>query len=91
MEHVTRIVPEVAPQWVSPPDGKLGCHRVIVTGQPSLEVTISADDGSGNPAEGGNATAAARLVNAIPAVCAAPPGPVHPLDLPLIIGRGLNP
>jgi 4-hydroxy-tetrahydrodipicolinate reductase len=51
-------------------------------------VTISADDGDGNPAAGGNATAAARLVNAIPAVVAAPPGIVSPLSLPTIIGRG---
>ena len=91
MEHVTRIVPGVAPDWTSPPDGKLGCHRVILSGRPSLEVTISADDGTGNPAEGGNATAAGRMVHAIPAVCAAPPGPVHPLDLPLVIGHGLRP
>jgi hypothetical protein len=91
MEHVTRIVPEAAPHWPSPPDGKLGAHRVIISGRPSIEVTISADDGRGNPAEGGNATAAGRMVHAIPAVCAAAPGPVHPLDLPLVVGHGLRP
>ncbi|MEZ5207771.1 MAG: hypothetical protein R2690_12525 [Acidimicrobiales bacterium] len=37
-------------------------------------------------AGGGNATAANRIVNAIPAVCAAAPGPVHPADLPAITG-----
>jgi len=30
-----------------------------------------------------------RLVHAIPAVCAAPPGILGPLDLPLVTGRGL--
>jgi 4-hydroxy-tetrahydrodipicolinate reductase len=30
-----------------------------------------------------------RLANAIPAVCAAPPGLLTPFDLPLITGRGL--
>lgn len=87
-EHVTRIDDGCAPDWPYPPAGKAGAHRVILTGRPTLEVTISADDGDGNPAAGGNATAAARLVNAIPAVCAAAPGVVDPLALPLITGRG---
>ena len=43
-----------------------------------------------NPAEGGNTTAAGRMVHAIPAVCAAG-GAGDPLDLPLVIGRGLRP
>jgi hypothetical protein len=90
MEHITRIVPGVAPDWPSPPNGRLGCHRAIIGGRPRLEVTIEADDGTGNPAEGGNATAAGRMVHTIPAVCAAPAGIVHPLDLPLVIGSGLQ-
>lgn len=90
MEHITRIVPGTSPQLPSAPNGRLGCHRVIVSGKPSIIVTVEADDGTGNPAEGGNATAAGRMVHAIPAVCAAKPGPVHPLDLPLVIGRGLR-
>ena len=90
MEHVTRIVPGVAPDWPSPPNGRLGCHRVIIGGRPRLEVTVEADDGNGNPAEGGNASAAGRLVHTIPAVCAAPAGVIHPLDLPLVIGTGLR-
>ena len=91
MEHITRIDDGAAPDWPSPAAGKQGMHRVLFTGRPSIEVTISADDGTGNPAEGGNATAAARLVNAIPAVCEAAPGIVTSLDLPPIYGRGLNP
>ena len=91
MEHVTRIVPGTTPELPSAPNGRLGCHRVIVRGRPSITVTVEADDGTGNPAEGGNATAAGRMVHSIPAVCAAEPGAVHPLDLPLVIGRGLRP
>ncbi|MCU1394314.1 MAG: dihydrodipicolinate reductase [Ilumatobacteraceae bacterium] len=90
MEHVTRLVPGTSPELPSAPNGRLGCHRVIVTGRPSITVTIEADDGTGNPAEGGNATAAGRMVHSIPAVCAAKPGAVHPLDLPLVVGRGLR-
>ena len=42
----------------------------------------------GEPGEagGGNATAANRIVNAIPAVCAAAPGILSPLDIPPITG-----
>jgi 2,4-diaminopentanoate dehydrogenase len=89
VEHVTRIIDDIAPIWPVAPPGRQGAHRVIISGQPSIEVTICADDGSGNSAEGGNATAAGRLVHAIPAVVAAAPGIVTTLDLPLIIGRGL--
>ena len=32
---------------------------------------------------------AGRIVNAIPAVCAAPPGLLSVLDLPLVTGHGL--
>jgi hypothetical protein len=86
IEHVTRICDELAPEW--PSSATRGCHRVVVEGRPRLQVTLEADDGTANPAEGGNATAAARLVNAIPDVCAAPPGILGALDLPTPCGRG---
>ena len=38
---------------------------------------------------GGLLATAMRLLNAIPAVCAAPPGLLTPTDLPLIAGRGI--
>ena len=82
VEHVTRITPDAAPDWPKPPDGKLGLHKLIISGRPRIELSISATDGTDNPAEGGNATAASRVVNAIPALSACPPGVVHPLDLP---------
>jgi 4-hydroxy-tetrahydrodipicolinate reductase len=44
-------------------------------------------DGDHNTA--GLVGTAARLVNTIPAVCAAPPGLLSVLDLPLITGKGL--
>lgn len=89
-EHVTRIVDDIAPDWPTPPTGRDGAHRVIISGRPSIEVTICADDGDGNSAQGGNATAAGRLVSAIPTVVAAPAGVMSSLDLPLIAGRGLR-
>ena len=64
-----------------------GIHRVRITGHPNLDVTIhGTEPGEPGAAGGGNATAANRIVNAIPAVCEAPAGPVSPLDLPPITG-----
>lgn len=85
-EHVTRIDDECAPDWPYPPEGR-GCHRVIIKGNPDLHVSIHGEDShESGPAGGGNTTAANRLVNALPAVCAANPGIITPLDLPLITG-----
>ncbi|HSB96872.1 MAG TPA: hypothetical protein VLC91_10500 [Spongiibacteraceae bacterium] len=85
-EHITRIDDECAPDWPYPPEGR-GCHRVIIKGNPDLHVTIHGEDAfEPGPAGGGNTTAANRLVNAIPAVCASQQNIVTPLDLPLITG-----
>lgn len=81
-EHVTRIDDACAPDWPLPPSGQ-GAHRVLVAGRPNLEVSLHADDPlEDGAAAGGNATAANRIVNAVPAVCAAAPGVVSCLDLP---------
>lgn len=86
VEHVTRIDDECAPEWPrsSSPGGE---HRVVMTGHPNLTVSVhGTEPGEPGAAGGGNATAANRIVNAIPAVCAAPPGLIGPLDLPPITG-----
>ena len=85
-EHVTRIDGACAPDWPYPPEGR-GCHRVVLRGTPELHVSVhGADAFEPGPAGGGNASAAARIVNAIPAVCAAAPGVRTALDLPPITG-----
>jgi hypothetical protein len=86
VEHVTRIDDDCAPDW--PRSGSPGGeHRVVVTGHPNLVVSVHGNE-PGEPAAagGGNATAANRIVNAIPAVCDAVPGPISPLDLPPMTG-----
>jgi hypothetical protein len=88
-EHVTRIDDDVAPDWPRPPNGQRGSYAVLIEGDPRFEVAIMLHGSHGSPAEAGNATAVGRIVHAIPAVCAAPPGIVGPLDLPLVTGRGL--
>ncbi|TAL20268.1 MAG: dihydrodipicolinate reductase [Frankiales bacterium] len=93
VEHVTRIAPDVAPDWPSPADGGAGAHRVVLEGRPRIEVTIEAEDEGGNRAAGGNATAVNRLVAAIPWLREAAPGVYDALQVPLSpavgrLGRG---
>ncbi len=86
VEHVTRIDDGCATDWPFPPEGR-GCHQVIISGTPTLTVSLHAEDScEPGAAGGGNATAASWVVNAIPAVCEAAPGVVTVLDLPRISG-----
>ncbi|GAA1535689.1 dihydrodipicolinate reductase [Nocardioides humi] len=84
IEHVTRISASCAYDWPMPPDGGDGAHRVIVEGRPRIEINVEATDEGGNRAAGGNATAANRLVNAIPWLRTATPGLYDGLDVPLV-------
>ena len=86
VEHITRIDDDCAPQWGYPPVGH-GCHQTIIKGNPELVVSMHGQDPvEPGPAGGGNCSAANRIVNAIPAVCAAKAGIVTSLDLPAIHG-----
>jgi hypothetical protein len=87
VEHVTRIVEEIADDWPRANGG--GAHGVRLTGKPNLELRIEPGDDDGDAVAGGNASAAGRIVNAIPAVCAAAPGLLDSLSVPAQIGRGL--
>ena len=87
-EHVTRIDDACAPEWPRPPEGQ-GAHRVLLDANPELSLSLHANDRfETGAAAGGNGTAAGRMVNAIPAVHAAAPGILTPLDLPSPSGRG---
>ncbi len=88
VEHVTRITRDVAPDWPLPADGGDGAHRVVIEGRPRIEVNLEATDEGGNRAAGGNATAANRLVNAIPWLRAASPGLYDGLDVPVSPATG---
>ncbi|WP_370943053.1 diacylglycerol kinase [Amycolatopsis sp. cg5] len=87
LEHITRLRPDLGPDWQQP-TGQ-GGYRVQVTGEPNytLDLRLLGTDGDHNTA--GLKATAMRLVNAIPAVVAAPPGLLTALDLPLVTGRGL--
>jgi hypothetical protein len=88
VEHVTRIAPGCATDWPMPPDGGDGAHRVVIEGRPRIEISVEATDEGGNRAAGGNATAANRLVNAIPWLIDAAPGLYDALDVPLTPAAG---
>ncbi|MFD0900696.1 NAD(P)H-dependent amine dehydrogenase family protein [Actinomadura sediminis] len=88
IEHVTRIHPSCAPDWPVPPDGD-GAHRVIIEGDPRIEVTVEATDASGNRAAGGNATAVGRLVGAIGWLVENDPGLYDALDVPIRPATGV--
>lgn len=88
VEHTTRIDDEIAPDWPRPHVGS-GAHGVKLTGRPNIHLEIESEDDAGDRAVGGNSTAAARVVNAIPFVCDAAPGLLDALSVPLQVGRGL--
>ncbi|MEZ5239859.1 MAG: hypothetical protein R2716_13230 [Microthrixaceae bacterium] len=87
VEHVTRIDPRCAPDWAQPTTGE-GSHRVVVEGTPRLEITVEAEAEGGNRAAGGNATAAMRLVGALPWLLEAEPGVYDATQVPILPGRG---
>jgi 4-hydroxy-tetrahydrodipicolinate reductase len=87
VEHVTRLRDDLAPDWPAP-TGK-GCYRVQITGSPSITCDLQLEGDGGDENSGGLITTAMRLLNAIPAVCAAAPGLVSALDLPMVPGRHL--
>lgn len=82
VEHVTRITPDCAPQWPQPDEG-VGDHRVIVDGDPQLTIVTRADVPGGTRADGGNTTAANRLLGAIEWLATQEPGIYDGLDVPL--------
>jgi 2,4-diaminopentanoate dehydrogenase len=82
IEHITRIHPSCAPDWPQPDEG-VGDHRVIVDGDPQLTITTRADVPGGTRADGGNTTAANRLLGALNWLADQKPGIYDGLQVPL--------
>ena len=82
IEHITRIHPSVAPDWPAPDQGA-GDHRVIIDGDPELTIVVRADVPGGTRADGGNTTAANRLLGAIEWLATQPAGIYDGLDVPI--------
>jgi hypothetical protein len=88
LEHVTRLREDLCPDWPQPAQPG-GSYRIEITGEPSYAMDICLSSPNGDHNHAGLVATAMRIVNAIPAVVAAPPGIVTTLDLPLITGKGL--
>ena len=84
IEHIDRMSEDIATDWPKSRAGGIdGVWRVIIEGEPSFdaefEVGFNADEDS---TFHGLLATGMRAVNAIPWVCAAPPGIVDALHLP---------
>lgn len=89
IDHVHRVVPEAAPDWPRPASDPVHANRVEIEGSPNVvQETVLSDPETGDGNAGGCLATGMRAVHAIPFVCAAPPGVLSTLDLPLIAGRG---
>lgn len=76
VEHVTRLRDGDAPDW---PQGS--GYRIVIEGEPSFQVELSMSSGRGDHNTAGCLATAMHVVNAIPAVVAAPPGVLTYLDI----------
>lgn len=90
MEHITRLTNATAPDWPYPPDGQPGVHRVVVEGDPRVELNTNVSHPGLDVTEAGCLATAARVVNAIDWICRAPSGLIAVEDIPQAeIIRGL--
>ncbi|WP_081283332.1 dihydrodipicolinate reductase [Mycobacterium asiaticum] len=100
VDHVTRMRDDIAPDWPQPrisiepkdlgfgPASGRGLYRVEIDGSPSMRCEFEMAEDHDHDL-GARIAGASRMVNAIPAVCAAKPGLLSALDLPLVTGAGL--
>jgi 2,4-diaminopentanoate dehydrogenase len=90
MEHITRLTTASAPDWEYPPDNKVGVHRVVVEGEPRVELNTHVSHPALDVTEAGCVSTAARVVNAIDWICRAPRGLISVEDIPqAAVIRGL--
>jgi 2,4-diaminopentanoate dehydrogenase len=82
MEHITRLTRAAAPDWPFPPDDQVGVHRVVVEGDPRVEVNTHVTHPVLDSTDAGCISTAARVVNAIDWVCGAPKGLIAMEDIP---------
>lgn len=82
MEHITRLTAAAAPDWEFPPDNQVGVHRVVVDGDPRVELNTHVSHPGLDSTDAGCISTAARVVNAIDWVCRAPKGLVAVEDIP---------
>ena len=90
MEHINRLTAAAAPDWPYPPDNHVGVHRVVVEGNPRVELNTHVSHPVLDSTEAGCISTAARVVNAIDWICRGPKGLIAVEDIPQsAIIRGL--
>ena len=89
MEHVNRLTGVAGPDWPYPPDERPGVHRVTIAGDPGVEINAHVGLAGVDHNQGGVIATAARAVNMIEPVCAAPSGLLAARDLPAAHIRGV--
>jgi hypothetical protein len=90
IEHVSRLTSAAAPDWEFPPDGHTGVHRVVVEGEPRVEMNTHVSHPVFDSSDAGCISTAGRAVNAIDWVCGARKGLIAVEDIPLSVTmRGL--
>ncbi|MGV0606392.1 NAD(P)H-dependent amine dehydrogenase family protein [Mycolicibacterium sp. XJ1904] len=82
VEHTTRLTPAAAPDWEYPPEGHSGVHKVIIEGEPRVEVNTLLSHPVLDVTEAGCVSTAARVVNVIDWVCRAPAGLISMEEIP---------
>jgi 4-hydroxy-tetrahydrodipicolinate reductase len=88
IEHVNRITGAAAPDWPRAKIEEDDCYRVVIEGSPNITQETAFRGAGGDANAGGCLSTGMRAIQAIPAVCAARPGLLSALDLPLIAGKG---
>lgn len=83
LEHVNRLTSVAAPNWIYPPDGHIGVHRVVVEGDPRVELNTHISHPFYDPTDAACISTAARAINAIDWVCDAPAGLITAQDIPI--------
>ncbi len=79
VEHVTRVDDQAAPDWPHCHDER-DCYHLRIDGWPTIDCELKLTDEDGN--DGGLIATAARVVNAVPAVCRAEAALLSFVDLP---------
>ncbi len=89
VDHLHRVYPDAAPDWPRPQMHHVHANRIEITGSPDIiQETVMSDAQTGEGNAGGCLATGMRAINAIPTICAASPGILSTLDLPLIGGEG---
>ncbi len=89
VEHVNYGSKDAAPEWERPAGGD-GTYRIEIRGKPDL-VTELCFGGRASHSISGRIATVMHVINAIPAVCAAPPGLLAISDLPMYTTRAVAP